>query len=317
MTNPFSSPAAPGAPEPAPRPRDLVGCLVAYSPRAFTPAGAPGNDKGVGNSEPRNRVTADLIVLDTPRGPIAFGGSPEWEQDPKPHYLAVAGPAKFDGVWISNQTIVNALAPNGQPLLGQLVLGVIERSTFGQKPFNLVAVDGTPAMEKAIDIYNRLSMGAAQYNTPQPIPGAPVPQGRNAPTGAPMPPANSVSYGYAPSPVPQAPTAWMGQQPPAPVMPPVPQAPPVAPTAPAAPAQPSALTSLAAPDMAAFAAWQAQQALAAQFPGSTGVPIPPATPPVNGLEPVLLQQGWTPESWATLNDNEKSQVRVSVGLPPF
>jgi len=306
MTNPFTSPAAPGAPDPAPRPRDLVGCLVAYSPREFTKAGAPGNEKGVGGSDPRDRVTADLIVLEVPQvvrdaqyqpisGMVTYGGMPEWEQDPRPHYLQVAGPAKFDGCWISNQTIVTALAPGGQPLIGQLILGRIERSDFGRKPFNLVAVAGTPLMDRAIQIYTALAAGATQYNTAQPIPGAPVPQKATAPAGAPMPPPNSVNYGYAPSPIPPAPTAWT--------------TPPPAPVAPAAPAM----------DFAAFQAQQqaaAQAALAAAGMATVPIPSPPA-PPVNGLEPVLQAQGWTPETWAQLNQDQKSQVRVAAGLPPF
>lgn len=293
MTNPFSNPIAPGAPDPAPRPRDLVGCLVAYSPREFTKAGAPGNEKGVGGSDPRDRVTADLILLETPGGaPIAFGGMPEWEQDPRPHYLQVAGPAKFDGCWVSNQTIVTALAPGGQPLVGQLILGRIERSDFGRKPFNLVAVAGTPLMDRAIQIYTALAAGAMQYNTPQPIPSAPVPQKATAPAGAPMPPANSVNYGYAPSPVP--PAAGV----------PLPPAPTSAPTM----------------DFAAFQAQQqaaaAQAALAAA--GMQPVPIAPPAPQANGhLEPVLEAQGWTVETWAQLSPDQKSQVRVAAGLPSF
>src|ERR1700749_13623 len=101
MTNPFSNPSAPGAPDPAPRPRDLVGCLVAYSPRSLTKAGEPGNEKGVGGSAPPERVES--------------GGSREWMAEPKPHYLAVVGPARFDGVWVSNENIVRfALAPGQQ-----------------------------------------------------------------------------------------------------------------------------------------------------------------------------------------------------------
>jgi hypothetical protein len=298
MTNPFSSPAAPGAPDPAPRPRDLVGCLVAYSPREFTKAGAPGNEKGVGGSDPRDRVTTDLILLETPGGaPIAFGGSPEWEQDPKPHYLQVAGPAKFDGCWVSNQTIVNALAPGGQPLVGQLILGRIERSDFGRKPFNLVAVAGTPLMDRAIQIYTALAAGAIAYNAPAPIPGVPQPVKATAAPGAPMPP--QVNYGYTPTATPPMPPAA-----PAPVMPPMPTAPPV-PTAP--------------PAADAFAAWQAQQSQAALVNvGFTPVPAAlPVMPQAPALEPQLVASGWTPDNWAQLNPDQKSQVRVSVGLPPF
>ena len=294
MTNPFSNPIAPGAPEPAPRPRDLEGCLVAYAPREFTKAGAPGNTEGYEGADPRDRVTADLILLQTATGtPISYGGAPEIENPSKrtQHYLQVAGPARFEGVWISNTTIVRALAPNGQALVGQLVLGRVVRSTYGRNPFNLDSVEGKPDMNVAIDIYTRLSMGALAYNTAQPIPGAPIPASRNATPSAPMPPANSVSYGYAPSPVPPAPTAWA--------------TPPVA----GVPLPPAP-----APDPAAQA--QAMLAAAGLQPVTVAPPVPqPPQPPA--LEPQLTGQGWTPETWAQLTQDQKSQVRVSVGLPPF
>jgi hypothetical protein len=294
MTNPFSSPAAPGAPEPAPRPRDLVGCLVAYSPREFTPAGAPGNTEGYDKGDPHDRVTADLIVLDTNGQAIAFGGFPEVDAKPRPHHLTVIGPARFDGVWIGNSTIVKALAPNGQPLIGQLILGRIVRSEFGRKPFNLDAVDGTPLMQRAIEIYTNLAAGQLQYNQPQPIPGVQPPTKAN-PAGLPMPPANSVSYGYAPAaatPVPMPPVA------PAPVMPPIPQAPP-------APVGPEA--TLAA---AGFA----------PIPVAPPVPQPPVAP-ANGTgwgiaNPIqqghLTAQGWTVETWASLLPQQQAQVLATV-----
>jgi hypothetical protein len=204
--NPFTNPDAPGGGEKAPRPRDMVGALVAYSPRIFTPAGAPGNTTGVGKSEPRDRVTADLIILETP-APIMFGGSPEWDQGPKPHTHTVTGPARFTGVWVSNGNIVKALAPGGQPLVGAMVLGRIERSTQGQLPFNLVAVVGTPDMDKAVQIYSALNLGQLAYNEPQLIAGGAY---------AVPAPANTVSYAppvAAPQPVVDpAYAAWQAQQ---------------------------------------------------------------------------------------------------------
>ena len=196
MTNPFSSPAAPGAGAPAPRPRDLEGCLVAYAPRVFTPAGAPGNTTGVGKSDPRDRVTTDVYLLESlPGRPVLFGGSPDYEADPKPHTHSITGPARWSGAWVSNTNIVKALAPDGHPLVGQMVLGRIARSEVGNKPFNLVDVAGTPDMDKAIAIWSALQMGGATYNEPVPLAGAPVPA-----------PANSVTY--APNPNPPQPTAW-------------------------------------------------------------------------------------------------------------
>ena len=298
MTNPFSSPVAPGAPEPAPRPRDLLGCLVAYAPREFTAAGAPGNTEGYDGGEPRDRVTADLIVLEVaslPRdayqpvaGTVLFGGFPEVDAKPRPHHISVMGPARFDGCWIQNSTIVTALtkkdsAGNTIPKAGELMLGRVVRSDFGRKPFNLQSVEGTPDMNLAIDIYNRLSMGQLQYNTPQPIPGVPVPQ-----------------RGTLPPPMPPAP-AWTTPSPPAPP------------------------TSVVDP---AYAAWQAAQqvqaaqaAVAQAFPGSVAVPQPPSPPAAvadpKAMPPHLASVGWTPQSWGPLTPEQKGQVLATTPAPPF
>ena len=223
MTNPFVAPAAPGGGEAAPRPRDLVGCLVAYSPKVYTPAGAPGNTQGVDGGEPRDRVTTDLYILETPRGPIQYGGSPEWEAKPTPHTHTIVAPARYSSIWVSNQTIVSALAPSGQPLVGQMVLGRIERSDVGRRPFNLVAVEGTPDEEKAIMIWSRIQMGAMPYNQAVPLNGvvaAPnsvqyaqppmVPQATQLPPAAPLPVDPQAQF-----------AAWMAAQQ-APQIPPAP-----------------------------------------------------------------------------------------------
>ena len=238
MTNPFSSPAAPGAGAPAPRPRDLEGCLVAYAPRVFTPAGAPGNTTGVGKSEPRDRVTTDVYLLESiPGRPVLFGGSPDYEADPKPHTHSVVGPARWSGAWVSNSNIVKALAPDGHPLVGQMVLGRIARSEVGNKPFNLVDVAGTPDMDKAIAIWSALQMGGAVYNEPTPLSPA-----------VPAPAANSISY--APSPVAPQPVAWT--------------TPPVAPAPNGAPAVDPA-----------YAAWLASQQAPVPQPPAAPVGPPP------------------------------------------
>ncbi len=206
--NPFTSPDAPGGGEKAPRPRDMQGCLVAYSPRVFTPAGAPGNQTGVGGSEPRDRVTADLYILQTPQA-VVFGGSPEYERDPKPHTHTVAGPARFTGVWVSNENIVRALAPGGQVLQGQMVLGRIVRSDIGNRPFNLMSVADTPDMAIALDIWGKLQLGALHYNEAQPLAGVPAPVNSvsySAPTAATMPAQPGQADAFA---------AWLAAQQPA------------------------------------------------------------------------------------------------------
>lgn len=319
--NPFTSPTPPGAPEPAPRPRDLEGCLVAYAPKIFTPAGAPGNEKGVGGSDPRDRVTADLIVLEVPNvvreprfqpyaGVVAFGGSPDYERDPKPHYLTVVGPARFESVWVSNSNMVRfALAPGGQITHGQLVLGRIVRAEVGNRPFNLQSVDGTPDMDKAVAIYTALQLGQAAFATPQPIPGAPIPVRASATNAAPAAPPNSVNYGYAPSPTPPAPTAWMGAQPPAP---------PQLPANPAIPLPPAPTAPVAPHQDPAYAAYLAQQQGAAvatvtqAFPGA--IPVPPVVEAPQVLPPHLLKAGWTPETFFPLTTEQKSQVLANTPL---
>ena len=201
--SPFTSPSAPGAGSVAPKIYDLDGCLVAFSPTQYTAAGTGDNLTGYEGSPPRDRVTTAIFVLETPNGaPITFGGDPT-KGVPPTH--VVSGPARFAGVWISSQNIVAALAPGGQPLVGAMVLGRIRRSEVGRKPWNLVAVDGTPDMDRAIQIWSALQIpnSGVTYNEPTPLNPTPV-----------APPANSVQYGYAPSPVPQPPAPPAPPQPP-------------------------------------------------------------------------------------------------------
>lgn len=296
--NPFTNPTAPGAPDPAPRPRDLEGCLVAYAPREFTPAGAPGNEQGVGTSAPRDRVTTDVIILEIPqnqRGPhqpapglVCFGGSPEWDQQPTPHYLVVGAPARFEGAWISNSNIVRALAPGGKPLLGEMVLGRIVRSNVGQRPFNLESVEGTPDMDRAVAIWSAIQMGQLAPQVPQPIPGAPVPAARQStPAPAPMPPNPWANQQSTPQ-LTQPNLAW---------------------------GDPSSATA-ATPHIPIQ---QAATNLMNGFPGATPIPTPSVSPvsptpqpPAAPFPPALSAQGWTPETWATLNDAQKAQVLAAM-----
>lgn len=272
----FVSPGAPGAGGQSPKVYELDGCLVAFSPTQFTAAGTGDNLTGYGKDGPRDRVTTNIFLLETPNGqPLYFGRT---EPHTQPTHV-VQAPARFSGAWVSSQNIVKALAPGGQPLVGAMVLGRIQRSDVGQRPWNLVAVDGTPDMDRAIQLWSALSMGAAHYNEPQPLgpPQVPVP-------------ANSVQYGgYAPSPVPPQPTAWMGQQPPQ--MPPSPYAAPALQAAipqPPAPTAPQILASMA----------------------NNGAPQPQAP----GLPQHLLAAGWTDATWAQLTSEQQSQVLASTPM---
>lgn len=262
--NPFTTPTAPGAGTLSPKIYDLEGALVAMSPTAFTAAGTGDNLTGFEGAPPRDRVTTNVFVLET-RGnaPLTFGGD---KTKGKPDTHTVAGPARFSGVWLSNQNIVVALAPGGQPQVGALILGRIVRSEVGRRPWNLVAVDGTSDMDRALQIWNALTTNQLAYNEPQPIPGM-VPQ---------QAPANSVQYvapaqpgsAFSPYAAPQQGYA-------APYQPPAPQ-PSVDP---------------------AYAAWQAQQQVGQQFqPVAPAVPQGPP-PPAGwnpqawaGLDPAQQQQ---------------------------
>ena len=290
--SPFTSPSAPGAGSVAPKIYDLDGCLVAFSPTQYTAAGTGDNLTGYEGSPPRDRVTTAIFVLETPNGaPITFGGDPT-KGVPPTH--VVSGPARFAGVWISSQNIVAALAPGGQPLVGAMVLGRIRRSEVGRKPWNLVAVDGTPDMDRAIQIWSALQLGSLAYNEPTPLQPTPV-----------APPANSVQYGYAPSPVPSQPAAW--------TVPPVGQVgiPPVAggpqgfANYPPAPVTTTPNPQWGDPNAANGSTMQPH--LPVPQP-----PAPPAPPQPPTLPPHLVALGWTPQSWAGLTPEQQGQVLAAT-----
>jgi len=174
--NPFLAPPPPGVTGPAPRIKDLDGCLVAFQATRFD-ANQPGYGK---DAPPADRVTATIYLLETRNlAPLQIGGS---EAMGRPHSHTTVGPAKFEGVWIQQTEIVKALAPGGQLAQG-LMVGRIAKGTQGNRPWLLMDVTGTPDLQKAIDIWTRLMAGAIAYTEPTPLPGF-----------APAPPA-SVSYG--------------------------------------------------------------------------------------------------------------------------
>lgn len=219
--SPFTSPAAPGVAGVAPKIYELAGCLVAFSPTQFTRAGEGDNKTGYGKDEPRDRITTNIFVLETPAGqPVAIGRT---DPTSAPTHM-MTGPARFQGVWMSSQNIVAALAPGGQALVGAMILGRVVRSEVGNKPWNLQAVDGTQDMDRAIAIWSALQLGQLAYNEPTPL--NPVAAPNVVQYGAPM------GNGYAPSPTPPQPTAW--------AVPPVAQ-PPMPPQPPAVPAHLAAL----------------------------------------------------------------------------
>lgn len=203
--SPFTNPAAPGVAGVAPKIYELAGCLVAFSPTALTPAGVGDNKTGYGKDEPRDRITTSIYVLETPGNqPITIGRT---EPASAPTHTMVA-PARFSGVWMSAQNIVAALAPGGQVLVGAMILGRVVKSEVGNKPWNLVAVEGTPDMDVAVRIWSAIQMGQLTYTEPTPL----------APLAAP----NTVQYGAPAAQIQQ----WTVPQPPVPQPP---AAPPVLP----------------------------------------------------------------------------------------
>lgn len=195
----FIAPPPPGA-QLAPKIYFLEGCLVALNPVRFTKAGTEDNLTGFGKDDPKDRVTVDIYLLETPGGqPIAFGG----EQDNggrlvKPNTHTVTGPARFMGVWLNNGNIVRAVAPGGVLRTDGMLLGRIVRSDVGGRPWNLADVTGTPDFDRAVAAWTQAASGN-RWVEPNPIP-----------TQQYVPPTQQA---YAPSPVPPAPTAWAGQYP--------------------------------------------------------------------------------------------------------
>ena len=269
----FHNPAAPGAGDTlAPKIYELAGCLVFFEPTALTPAGTGDNLTGYGKDAPRDRITTNITILATGDGqPITIGRTDP--ADPPTH--VVSAPARFVGVWMSNVNIVRALAPDGQPLVGAKVLGRIVRSEVGQKPWNVVAVDGTPDMALAVETLNRIGLGQLAYAEPQPL-AAPAP-------------ANSVQYAPQAQPQMQQPM----QAPPAYGWPQnVPQPQPQQQMAP--PPQQQAPQGYGVP--------------AQQINQWAGAPV--AVPPQPGFEPPshLAAMGWTAGTWGPLTDAQKQQV---------
>lgn len=321
----FMNPGAPGGGggQKGPRPRDMVspgmlGAIVAYKPHELTPAGAPGNTEGVGTSPPRDRMTVDLFVLVLPVNsatgqpqPIVFGGSPEYDRDPKPHDRMITGPAKFERVWLSASNIITAL----KPALAQngMMVGRIERSTVGNLPFNLVSLadaQGNPTAElaQAAQIWGELSTGARQwtdvlnlqggpYVPPQPAAGSvqyAAPAQAAAPTWQPPAPAQPVQY--PPQPVAPPPTPAYPQ--------PIPQAAAPVYGQPQAPWNPNA-QGMVPPAAARPAEQYPNPALAGLQAGNWPQPAPPGPAPQAGPP---APDGWNPQAWAGLTAQQQAQV---------
>jgi len=208
--SPFTNPIPPGSGGPAPRTKDLEGCLVAYAPLRIDL-----DQPGYKNGPAADRVTADVYLLETANGaPIAIGGNDEGA----PHTHTIVGPAKFPACWINSSQIVNALAPGRQALVGQFVLCRVQRGTQGNRPWLAMAVSGTPDEAKAIGIWSQIQLGALRYNEPQPIAGVPQAPAQGVVQYAPPPQAAPPA---TPAPQVDAYQQWLATQQPATPPPPV------------------------------------------------------------------------------------------------
>ncbi len=106
----------------------------------------------------------DLYVLDG-AWPLRYGALFDGT---RPATHAVNGPAMFPGCSTQNSNIVKTLRRiwNGQPS-GQMILGVIEQSEIGGKPWNVEAlVPGDPRRALAAQIFGGIAAGTLQWATP-------------------------------------------------------------------------------------------------------------------------------------------------------
>lgn len=331
----FQDPRAMG--EPGPAMSELNGHVIAVVVKSYDPTAmyqAPGDKEG-----PKSRpcVVGDLYVFG--QGSLNYGGS-DSQTDPKPPTHTISLPAKFTGRYFAGVNVVSALrdaapivvAQGGQQMQGPgnggPVIGLVEKSTFGGKPWNLTKLEpGNPERGQqfaqlrsaAGQQWGQQSAGILKFATHAengaPIPGQGGPVAGANPYGA--APAQAAPYGNWPqgaAPVnPQNPgqQAW-GQG--------MPQAAPaqVDPQAAAFAAwqaqQAAALAAQQAaqapapvdPQQAAFAAWQASQATAQV------APAPAAYVPAQGAAPAVEQDVPVPgyeAVWATMLPEHKAAIR--------
>lgn len=335
----FQDPRAVG--EPGPTMSELAGRTIAVVVRSYDPTAtylAPGDKE----AKSRPCVVGDLYVFDG--GPLNYGGS-DSTNDPKPPTHTVAVPAKFEGRYFAQVNVVSALrdaapvildAQGGQsrgPGQGGPVIGLVERSTFGGKPWNLTKLNAQDPQRggqfaalrmAAGQLWGQAQAGALTWRThadavaiPNQAAAQAAPYG-NWPAGATSGPYSPAQYGpdqaaflnaqhalTAPGAVnPQNPQqqAW-GQGTPA-----------VDPQYAAflAAQQAAAQSAPPAPPVdPAFTAWQAQQAQAA-----ASVPAAPAgVIPTQAAAPAVEQDPAAPgyeAIWSTLPAPAKAAIWAQV-----
>lgn len=303
--------------EPGPSMSELNGRTIAVVVKTYDPTAtyqAPGDKDG---PKSRPSVFGDLYVFNG--GPLNYGGS-DSQTDPKPPTHTVQTPAVFRGRYFAGVNVVSALrdaapiildANGGQakgPGNGGPVIGLVERSTFGGKPWNLTKLDPSNAerghlflqlRQQAGQIWGAMAAGSftmathADNGVPIPGVGAPVaganPYAQQAPAAVPM----QAPQGYG---APQAQiNQWAGQ----PVNPqnpqqqqwgqgvaaaPVPQAPPVDPQ---------------------YAAWLASQGQGPAVTGAPYVPTQAAAPAIEQTQQIPPQYA---AIWGTLTDDQRNAI---------
>jgi hypothetical protein len=238
--DPFQDPRGGGGIWPA-KP-ELLGRLVAFVVKGYNP------DAKMQDGTPAPEIECDLFVLDG--GPLEFGGKYPITGDHTPPHLVIQTPCVFVGARYSGVNFVNALKDK---IGGGPVIGVVERSTFGRKPYNITKEQtgpGSPKRQLAGQFWSSMMLGEWTPPEATPIPGR----------GAPIPGANPYAQ---------------------PQVQPAPVAPPAAVPA-VDPAYAAYLAAQQAPAAAppvdpAYAAWLATQ-------GQPAAPAPVAIPA--GYEPI-------------------------------
>lgn len=106
----------------------------------------------------------DLYVLDG-SWPLLYGAL---DDGTRPPTHRVAGPAMFAGCSTQNSNIVKTLRRiwGGRPS-GQMILGFIEKSEIGGKPWNVEAIPpGDPRRALAAQIFGEIAAETRQWATP-------------------------------------------------------------------------------------------------------------------------------------------------------
>jgi hypothetical protein len=152
----------------APAIRNMEGRVVIFRPHRVDESSKDPS----GNVRPT--AYTDVVVVDG--GPMRIGDKQLNSGEPMtPHTHVVQTPCRFENIMVSNSNVVDAL----RGFAGRgLVVGLIERSTVGRKPWNLVKLDpNDPRRSAAESAWFAAESGQLATNVPQPL-APPVQQGQ-------------------------------------------------------------------------------------------------------------------------------------------